>query len=59
MVEVKLKNKAVNFYKLKNFGFVDGLYEKNIFDGQLKLIIAVAQDSKIFTKVEDTFSGEE
>ena len=59
MPEFKLKNKSVNFEKLKNFGFVDGLYEKNICDNQLKLKITVAQDGKIFTKVEDNFSGEE
>ena len=59
MAEVKLKNKSVNFDKLKNFGFVSGSYEKNICDNQFKLIITVAQDGKIFTKVEDNFSGEE
>ena len=59
MAEVKLKNKSVNFDKLKNFGFIGGRYEKNICANQFKLSITVAQDSKIFSKVEDNFSGEE
>ncbi|MBQ7704382.1 MAG: MmcQ/YjbR family DNA-binding protein [Selenomonadaceae bacterium] len=58
-MEIKLKNKVVNFDKLKIFGFVDGLYKKNICDNQFKLIITVAQDGRIFTKLEDNFSGEE
>ena len=59
MAEIKIKNKSVNFDKLKNFGFVDGRYEKNICANQFKLSITVAQDLKIFSKVEDNFSGEE
>lgn len=59
MAEVKLKNKSVNFDKLKNFGFIGGRYEKNICANQFKLSITVAQDSKIFSKIEDNFSGEE
>ncbi len=58
-MELKLKHKAVNFDKLKNFGFVDGRYEKNICDNQFTLKITVAQDGKIFTTVTDNFSGEE
>lgn len=59
MTEVLLKNKAVNFDKLKSFGFIDGQYEKNICGGQFKLKITVAQDGKIFSTLEDNFSGEE
>ena len=59
MAEIKLKNKAVNFDKLKNFGFNGKRYEQNVFDAQFKMTITVAQDGKIFTKLEDNFSGEE
>lgn len=59
MAEIKLKNKAVSFDRLKPFGFVDGRYEKNICDGQFKLTLTVAQDGKIFSGVTDNFSGEE
>jgi predicted DNA-binding protein (MmcQ/YjbR family) len=58
-MEIKLQNKAVNFDKLKNFGFIGGKFEKNILDNQFKLQITVARDGKIFTKLEDNFSGEE
>lgn len=59
MAEIKLKNKAVNFDRLKNFGFVDGRYEKNICGDQFKLTLTVAQDGRIFSSVTDNLSGEE
>lgn len=58
-MELKLKNKAVDFGRLESFGFVGGRYEKNICGGQFTLIITVAQDGRIFTSVVDNFSGEE
>lgn len=59
MAEIKLKNKAVNFDRLKNFGFVDGRYEKNICGDQFKLTLTVAKDGRIFSSVTDNLSGEE
>ena len=56
-MELKLKNKAVDFGRLENFGFVGGRYEKNICGGQFALIITVTQDGRIFTSVVDNFSG--
>lgn len=58
-VEIKLKNKAVNFGKLEHFGFIDGRFEKNICGGQFLLTLTVAQDGRIFSKVTDNFSGDE
>ncbi|MBO4401203.1 MAG: MmcQ/YjbR family DNA-binding protein [Selenomonadaceae bacterium] len=59
MQELKLKNKAVAFDRLKLFGFGGGRYEKNICGGQFKLTLTVAQDGRIFSAVTDNFSGEE
>lgn len=58
-MELKLKNKTVDFGRLESFGFVGGRYEKNICGGQFALIITVARDGRIFTSVVDNFSGEE
>ena len=63
MAEIKLKNKAVDFDKLKNFNckkIAEGyLLEKNICDSQFTMQIKISADEKIFTKVIDNQSGDE
>lgn len=63
MIEIIFKDRKLNIAKLLSFGFTEQIenyvYSADLIGGQLKLIVTISQDGKVYTKVIDNSNNEE